>query len=63
VILTSKKTHPISVIKISRLRMLRWTVGDYAENQIKPINTVCGRSAELLKVKVTCRLDVGTILV
>jgi hypothetical protein len=61
--ITSKKSHPVSVIKISRLTVLRRTVGDYSENQIKPMNKICGRSAELLKVKVSCSLHVVTTLV
>jgi hypothetical protein len=49
--LTSKKTQPVSIPKISWLTLFGEILALHSENHTKPISTVCGHIVELFKVK------------
>jgi hypothetical protein len=51
-VLTAKRIQLVSTTNISFLMSFREITGVYIENNIKPINTRCGRNAELLNVVV-----------
>jgi hypothetical protein len=48
---TSNKTQNFSIRKIILLTLVREIIADYYTNHIKPINTVCGHSMQLMAVK------------
>jgi hypothetical protein len=50
-VLTSKKTQHFTITKINLLMLIEEIIPVYSENDIKPINTLCGQNAELLIVE------------
>jgi hypothetical protein len=49
---TSKKTQHVSITKVTCLTLFNEVNVVYSENNMKPINILCGQNTELLNVKV-----------
>jgi hypothetical protein len=49
---TSKRTPYFTITKINWLTLFKEVIPVYTEKHMKPINTLCGKTAELFIVKI-----------